>query len=333
MKLPKIIYIILLPIAIISCKTTAQPIVYDESVYDLIREIDVISKMLLHNELEKSEVRIEKALSLYEENTEILTLKCFLLIAQKKILEAKKLAHSTLDISSENGLLHVALAQIAQIEGDSKMTLEYLDKSIDISPNLSFPWYKKGLILFSIKDYENALECFKTAQKQDIPNMQISFFQYLCKLQISKNLDMYKDEWSRILDSLIKIPALYYTFHATTLYDIGYKEDAQKIISEGLKTHPDDLYLLNADIFFHLERMVNTKSIDNEYLSSIEESILNIIDKIPSAQTYDTLLNYLWLKKDYTLFDVQFKKMIFLYPDSPEVEVWSNLHSKISDLK
>lgn len=312
----------LLLLSISSCKTTATPIIYDETIKKIKKEIEVITLMIQANQLDDAETRLNKNLSLYTQNPDLFTLKCFLLLKQNRLNEAKKWINEALTLTPGNPLLYTASAEIAIAEGEYESAEKLFEKSLKLSPYLSYTWYRKGLLEFQQNDYSNALISFQKAYQSDPKNRQAYFFRYLSKLYTTKNLDAHKEEWFEIKKNLLTVDSYYYTFHAKALYDIHYFQDAQILLKEGLEKYPNDPYLLNLKIVMQLEEYRKNPEASSVSLIQIEKDILQVLETLLIPETLDTYFHYLILSGQTEQLKSEYKIYILQFPNSPLIHYW-----------
>lgn len=321
MKYSNFIYIIFL--AFLSCKTV-EPIVYDKNLPKINKELFGINLMIRQGEFDNAEKRLEQAMVLYPENKDLKTIKCFLLIEQNKDREANELIDSYLLQMPENALLYTAkgMLEVKNIEFDK--ALESFEKSISLSYNLAFPWFQKGLVFYRQSNYEKASECFLKAKQLDFRNPDFIFLCFLSQLYITKNLEENIHLWKSAENKVSEIPAWYYSFYIKALYDINYKEDAIKLMNEGLKKYPNDLYLQLFDCNIQLDNAKNESSVPDELLGN---KIRQILFKLPCPEAADTWITWLDMSNDARLA-AECRKYTALYSYSPLTRFWSQ---KITD--
>ena len=316
MKYLNFVYIIFF--AILSCKTI-EPIVYDKDLPKINKELFGINLMMRQGEFENADKRLEQALVLYPENKDLKTLKCFLLIEQNKNREASELIDSYLLQMPENALLYTAkgMLEVKNLKFDK--ALEHFEKSLSLSSGLAFTWFQKGLLFYRQSNYEDASECFFKAKQIDFRNPDFIFFYFLSQLYITGNLEANIYLWKSAENKAAEIPSWYYSFYTKALYDINYKEDALKLMNEGLKKYPNDLYLQLFDCCIQLDNAKNEGAIPDEALGN---KIRQILFKLPCPESADAWIMWLDMSND-TRLAAECRKYIALYSYSPLTEFWS----------
>ena len=310
----------LLMFVVISCKTTAEPIVYDKNLSEIRKELRGINLMMRQGEFVDASKRLEKAMVLYPENRDLKTIHCFLLIEMGKNQEALDLISNLISQMPENALLYTALGMLNVKSQAFEQALENFEKSIYLSRSqLAFPWFQKGLFHYQQKDYEKSSECFFKAKQIEVRNPDLHFFYFLCQLYITKDLDANMHLWKLVESKIDEIPVLYYSFYIQALYDIGYKEDAIKLLREGLKKYPQDLYLRLFHCCICLDEIKETGDISDKMLG---DEIRDILLKLPCPESADTWITWLELSGDVRLI-AECRKYIVLYSYSPLVQKWS----------
>ena len=304
---------------VFSCKTVS-PIVYDKNLPAIRKELRGINLMMQQGEFDDAAKRLEKALVLYPENKDLKTIRCFLLIEQGKTQEAKDLINILIAQMPENALLYAAEGILNVKNNESDKAMENFEKSISLSAgNMAFPWYQKGLLCYQQKDYENASNCFFKAKQIKFRNPDYQFFYFLTQLQITKNLEANIHLWKSVENKIEQIPSWYYSFYAQALYDIDYKEDAIKLLNEGQKAYPTDLYLQLFNCCIRLDECKDTNTIPSKDLG---DEIKKILLKLPCPEAADTWITWLELSADARLA-TECRKYIALYSYSPLVQEWS----------
>ena len=310
----------LLMFAVISCKTTAEPIVYDKNLPEIRKELRGINLMMRQGELADASKRLEKATVLYPENRDLKTIRCFLLIEMGKNQEALDLINNLILQMPENALLYTALGMLNVKSLAFADALENFEKAIHLSRSqLAFPWFQKGLFHYQQKDYEKSSECFFKAKQIEVRNPDFHFFYFLSRLYITKNLDANMHLWKSTENKIDEIPVWYYSFYVQALYDIGYKEDAVKLLTDGLKKYPQDLYLRLFHCCIRLDEIKATGSISDETLGN---EIRNVLSKLPCPEAADAWITWLELSGDVRLI-TECRKYIVVYSYSPLVQKWS----------
>ena len=103
------------------------------------------------------------------------------------------------------------------------------------------------------------------------------------------------------------------------MYDIDYKEDAIKLLNEGQKAYPTDLYLQLFNCCIRLDECKDTNTIPSKDLG---DEIKKILLKLPCPEAADTWITWLELSADARLA-TECRKYIALYSYSPLVQEWS----------
>ena len=310
----------LLMFVVISCKTTAKPIVYDKNLPEIRKELMGINLMMRQGELADASKRLEKAIVLYPENRDLKTIRCFLLIEMGKNQEALDLINNLILQMPENALLYTALGMLNVKSLAFAEALENFEKSINLSHSrLAFPWFQKGLFHYQQKDYEKSSECFFKAKQIEARNPDFHFFYFLCQLYITKNLDANMHLWKSTENKIDEIPVWYYSFYVQALYDIGYKEDAVKLLTDGLKKYPQDLYLRLFHCCIRLDEIKETGSISDKMLG---DEIRDVLLKLPCPEAADAWITWLELSGDARLV-TECRKYMVVYSYSPLVQEWS----------
>lgn len=318
MKYLNLVYIIIL-LTILSCKTI-EPIVYDKNLPKINKELFGINLMIRQGEFDDADKRLEQALVLYPENKDLKTVKCFLLIEQNKNREANELIDSFLSQMPENALLYTAKGMLEVKNSKFDKALEYFEKSITLSNSrLASPWFQKGLLFYRQSNYEKASECFFKAKQIDFRNPDFIFFYFLSQLYITKNLEANIHLWKSAENRIAEIPSWYYSFYTKALYDIDCKEDALKLMNEGLKKYPNDLYLQLFDCCVQLDDAKKKGTIPD---AALGDKIRQILFKLPCPETADAWIIWLDMSNDERLA-AECRKYTALYSYSPLTQFWS----------
>ena len=310
----------LLMFAVISCKTTAEPIVYDKNLPEIRKELRGINLMMRQGELADASKRLEKAMVLYPENRDLKTIRCFLLIEMGKNQEALDLINNLILQMPENALLYTALGMLNVKSLAFAEALENFEKAIHLSRSqLAFPWFQKGLFHYQQKDYEKSSECFFKAKQIEVRNPDFHFFYFLSRLYITKNLDANMHLWKSTENKIDEIPVWYYPFYVQALYDIDYEDDAIKLLTDGLKKYPQDLYLRLFHCCIRLDEIKETGSISDKMLG---DEIRDVLLKLPCPEAADAWITWLELSGDARLV-TECRKYMVVYSYSPLVQEWS----------
>ncbi len=313
------IYILII-FTVFSCKTTAEPIVYDKNLPEIRKELRGINLMIRQGEFNDAAKRLEQALILYPENKDFKTLQCFLLIEQNKKQEADELINRLISQMPTNALLYTAKGILEVKNTEYDKALESFEKSISLSNStLSFPFFQKGLLYYQQKDYVNAGVAFFKAKQIEFRNPDYLFMYFLCQLYQTESLEPNIHLWKSVESKLDRIPAWYYPFYIQALYDINYKEDAGKLLEDALKENPEDLYLQLFECCIELDKIKDGKKVTNEDLGN---KIKQLMTKLPCPQTADAWITWLELSSDARLA-AECRKYIVLYSYSPLVQEWS----------
>lgn len=318
MKYSNLIYIMIF-FTVLSCKTI-EPIVYDKNLPKINKELFGINLMIRQGEFDDADKRLEQALILYPESKDLKISKCFLLIEQNKNREANELIDSFLLQMPENALLYTAKGILEVKNSKYNEALECFEKSIALSnSSLASPWFQKGLLFYRQSSYEKASECFFKAKQIDFRNPDFIFFYFLSQLYITKNLEANIHLWKSVENKIVEIPSWYYSFYTKALYDINYKEDAIKVMNEGLKKYPNDLYLQLFDCCVQLDNVKNEGTTPDAVLGN---KIKQILFKLPCPEAADAWITWLDMSNDERLA-TECRKYIALYSYSPLIQFWS----------
>jgi|GEM_PF-1282985 len=323
----RIIFISLIIIIFISCKTTTEPIVYDKNI-DIIKKESQLVQILINNDnFEKAHEQIDKLLKLYPENESILELQGWLLLKEKKYNDSEKIFLSLLDKKNKNPHVYAGLARIYRITGNKEKALEYVNKGIAYLPTISVLWLEKGILEYENKEYKKAIINFNKAYSLDTKNYEAYFFKYITLLRLDRELDEIKHYWDKLIqDGNAK--SWFYLYHADVLYDMDYKEYSLEVVKSGLINYPDDPYLLNMYSYYQYEKYLEIK--DEKILVEAEENILKCIELSEklNAGFIDTYLSILKAKGDDEKLEEEANKYFLLFPESDIMIKWIKFLNK-----
>jgi len=122
-----------------------------------------------------------------------------------------------------NPILYLEKAKILRKNGKFKETLECFDKSLSLDPKNKRAWFRKGIIVFKLAKYEEALFCFKKVD--EYRNVNDSIFKskgYSSEDLLKEEPSYYKDmvnflQGDILFELDLKKEAIQCYFHSITL--------------------------------------------------------------------------------------------------------------------
>ncbi|MBQ9394524.1 MAG: hypothetical protein IJU23_03275 [Proteobacteria bacterium] len=146
--------------------------------------------------------------------------------------------------------------------------IELLDEGLKLEPENKVLWLYKAIASYAIKDVEEFNKAVTEYEHDEKIVWTGAFLRDLMNYQsgeldmvpaVRSNLKSYISQVKNPTDSLVLAIALNY---------IGNREDADKIVNDFLKYHPEDTYFVNLALDFALER--KEKEQGEKYLQMLE---------------------------------------------------------------
>lgn len=317
MKIRIHLILLLLSIFLIfSCKSTASPVVFDNSYEYLKNEIEIITLMINENHLQKARERLEKNLLLHKNSHELLTLEIYLLYKEGDKTLALNKGERLLLSNRNNPLLYSLLARIYFETDELTKAENYIKLSLNIARNLPYTWYQKGLIEYQQEKYTASELSFNRAYMLDRTHTDAYFFRYLSRLRNKAGIDEVKHQWSNF-KKIGNPKAFHFLFHAETLYKLNLFEDTLTILNEGMELFPNDPYLLNFSAYTDVKRF--EKSDDLEILNEGLKKIEKALSYITIAEFADTHLQILFLLNNKEVYERNLNRYKLLFPQSQDI--------------
>jgi tetratricopeptide (TPR) repeat protein len=317
----KYLFIFLFVFLIFSCETTTKPIIYNKETAIIDKESELIQILLRNNNLVEAENQINKNLTLYPENPDILLLKGWLLLQQDKLDDSEKVFLKLIEKNKKNPLALNGLARVERRKGNFKDASKYISDGLNYLPTNSYLWLEKGIMEYEGKDFKKAYIDFTKAYVLDGNNYDAYFFKYITLLKLNKNIDETKQYWEFLMKKK-PLKSWYFQYHADELYSLKLKEYALTIVKQGLDSFPNDPYLLNMNAYY-LYNSYLTKQ-DEELLPAAKKSILKCIEvtKDLRPEFIDTYFLILEKNNETELLKKEFEKYKFLFPASDIISGW-----------
>lgn len=313
-----VLILIVLALAV-SCKSTAEPVVYDENVDRIDEECQIIHLLINNKNYKEASFRIEKNLQLYPNNIDILLLKAWLLLQEKEYSQSEELLLAILEKNKKNPLALAGLGRIYRLNGDFEKAKSYIELGIGLQSNQSIFWFEMGIIDFESKEYKKAILNFTKAVSLEKNNYDALFFRYICYLKEEKDVDKRKQIWENLVKANM-MKSWYYLYHANTLYEIGNKDDAFFILNEGLGKFPGDIYLLNYHAYLLIEKY--KKENKTEDLQKAEEYSKQCLKSEINPEFLDTYFMILELNGKLGELKQELNRYLLEYPESKILLKW-----------
>ncbi len=324
-------FLITIFVLFLNCKTTTDPIIYDNKLKSLDNSIKIMTQLLLEGKYESLETEISNYLTLYKDNEDLLLLKAWLFLQTKRYNEAESIFISLLDKNKKNLLCYAGLARLYRIQNKLDIAEEKIKEGLLISQFFSILWLEKGLIEYEKKEYEKAIISFTRAINLDYKNNDAKFFRYICYLKIGRDIDDIKNIWEGLLKNENLKPE-YFLYHAYTLYEIEtYKNFAIIVLKEGIKKFPNDPYILNMLSFVLFENYKITN--DSKLLDEAKANILKCLESAKEIEIefIDTYLLILEETKEYNKIKELVNEYYLIYPDSDIIKRWLRKINELGD--
>ena len=90
------LFIIFFVLSILSCKSDTTPLVYDKSLDIVEKEVQLLHLLISNDNFKEAEVIFDKDLKLYPDNKDLLIMRAFLLLQEKKFYDSEQLYMSLL---------------------------------------------------------------------------------------------------------------------------------------------------------------------------------------------------------------------------------------------
>ena len=323
----KYLFIIIGVVLGVSCKTTTSPIIYEKINENIDKESQIIHLLINNNNFSKASESIEKNLTLYPGNLNILHLKGWLLLKQNKLKESEEIFLKVISKNNKYALAYAGLARINRINGNIDKAKLYIKKGLALLINIPILWLENGILDYKKKEYKKALANFNKAYNLNNKNTDAYFFKYITMLQLGKDFDEIKHYWKNILKNK-SVKNWYFLYHATVLKKLGYKKLAKKIVNNGLTIFPNDSYLLNMTSNMLYEDFLNKR--ENDILQKAKEKILECIKNTKKLEPefIDTYLSILEETKEKELLKEELKKYFLFFPNSQDLIKWQKKINK-----
>lgn len=322
----KQICILILFVAITSCKTTTEPIVYDKTIEVIEKDVEIIQLLINDDNYSKAEEYIKNNEEKHEDNLEIKQLKAWLHLKKNDLNKSEKLFMEILEENAKNPVIYAGLARINRIKGNPEKAVEYLDTGLSLLSTLPILWLEKGLLDYEKSDYKKALVNFNKALTLSPKNSEAYFFKYLTFLHLNRELDEVKHYWEKILEDR-NFKSYYFIYHADVLYKQNYLDLAKQVIEIGLNYFPNEPYLLNMNAFVLYQTYTTMDSEAEDKKTVLQNAYTNIVKCLDDGDKTepgfaDTYFLILEAQNENELLKEEINKYFFQFPKSKLILKW-----------
>ncbi|HOV13236.1 MAG TPA: tetratricopeptide repeat protein, partial [Spirochaetota bacterium] len=179
-----------------ACKSDIKPLVYDKTVDVLDKEIQIIHLLLSNENYVEADKLFEKNLKLYPDNPDLLLLKAYSLLQEKKYTQSEEAYNLLLKKNKANPLAYLGLARIYKLTDKFDLANENIKIGLSYSKFNSHLWFESGMIDFESQNYKEALVKFTKASNLDVKNQDAAFFKYITMLKVGREIDEVKSLWT-----------------------------------------------------------------------------------------------------------------------------------------
>ncbi len=311
----------------LSCKSDIEPVVYDKSIDLVEKEAQIIRLLISNASYIEARKDLDKNLKLYPENSQLMLLKGYLFLQEKRYSESEEVFLGLLSKDSKNPLAYLGLAQIYRLSGKFSLAKSNIQTGLSYSKFNSHLWLESGMIDYEENKIKEALVKFIRASNLDIKNNEANFFKYLCMLREGREIDEIKSVWQNIIKSG-KFKVYYFLYHADALYKMDYKDFSLSVVKEGLIFFPTDPYLLNFHAYLVYENVLKTKEDDDNKAKNISLALDDIKKCIsysdePCVEFIDTYFLILDILNDSDTLKKELNNYIYKFPDSDIMKKWT----------
>lgn len=325
-------FIIFFVLSILSCKSDTTPLVYDKSLDIVEKEVQLLHLLISNDNFKEAEVIFDKDLKLYPDNKDLLIMRAFLLLQEKKFYDSEQLYMSLLQKNRVNPLCYLGLARIYRFTGKYELAKQNVEKGLSYSKFDSYLWFENGMLDFEKANYKEALVKFTKAYNLQSKNQDALFFKYLTMLKTGRDFEEIKDLWVTFSKNK-NVKPYHFLYHADALLKLNYMETVFAVLNEGLTIFPNDIYLLNFYSYVMLEKYKTEKSggvIDQKVLQYALSSIKKCIENSSEVQV-EFLDTYFLVLEELNDFDIIKKELdgySYIYPESQIIKKWMRKISK-----